>query len=152
MKYINGIYSQVVLIIVLLLAYSVAFGDVYKWVDKDGNTVYSQDPPAGNVEYESVGTPAKVDSAAALKRLRDDKIRAQKLRRERMEKQSENRKSMSEVEDRDKNCHLAREKLEGLQRPRISVQQADGGFARMSEEERQKQIKEAQAKVREWCE
>lgn len=151
MKYINSIYSRVAMIVILSLVHPWSFAEVYKWVDKDGNTVYSQSKPAGSVKYETVGTPSKVDSARALKKLRDDKIKSQKYLRQRLEKQSKKRKSAEDIENSKKNCDQARESLAGLQRPRISIPQPDGSYVRLSEEERQKQIRKAQEQIREWC-
>ena len=138
--------------IILSLVYEPASAEVYKWVDKDGKTVYSQSKPSGNVKYETVGPPADVDSARALKQLRDDKIRSQKYMQERERAQSEREQKKTKSSEREKNCNLARENLASLQPPRISVKLPDGSFTRMSEEERQSRIKQAQAKIQEWCE
>lgn len=152
MKFATGFFSGIVMSIILFTVYESAFAEVYKWVDKDGKTVYSQSKPSGDVKYETVSSPADVDSARALKKLRDDKIRAQKLMRERERVQSAQRQKKAKSEERQKNCDLARENLASLQPPRISVKLPDGSFTRMSEEERQSRIKQAQAKIQEWCE
>lgn len=127
------------------------FAAVYKWVDENGQTVYSQNPPSGDVEYEEIGAPPKVDSARALKELRDDKIKADKLRRERLRVETDRKKTREEEANVKKNCKIARGKLASLQRPRAKILQPDGSRIRLPEEERQRQIKEAEAKIKEWC-
>jgi hypothetical protein len=151
MKRKTGFFIYMTLFTTLSFSVPVAFAAVYKWVDENGQTTYSQNPPPGNVEYEEIGTPGKVDSARALKKLRDDKIKADKLRRQRLEKQADLKKSREEVSVQKENCDMARGKLASLQRPRAKILQPDGSRIRLNEEERQRQIKEAEDKLHEWC-
>ena len=141
----------VVLFTFTICIVNVVSATVFKWVDANGETIYSQEPPPGNVKYEEVDTPGKVDSARALKKLRDEKIKADKLRRDRLAKQAERKKTKEEQANVKKNCKLAKGKLASLQRPRAKILQPDGSRIRLNEEERQKQIKEAEAKIHEWC-
>lgn len=152
MKRLNVFTALVALFTLFYLPVSGTYAAVYKWVDENGLTVYSQSPPPGDVEYEELdAAPPKVDSATALKKLRADKIKADKLRRERLEKQAEKEKVRKEEEEVKKNCEMARGKLASLQRPRAKRLQPDGSRIRLTEEERQRQIKEAEAKIKEWC-
>ena len=139
------------LVTILFFSNSLVQADIYKWVDEDGNTVYSQSPPTSDVEYERVSSPSKVDSARALKDLRDDKIKADKLRRERLSKDAERKKAQEAIALQEENCEIAQGKLASLQRPRAKILQPDGSRIRLNEEERQRQIKEAEAKIQEWC-
>ena len=152
MKRLNVFTALVALFTLFSLSIPAPFADVYKWVDKNGQTVYSQNPPPGNVDFEEIGKPAKVDSARALKKLRDDKIKADKLRRERLREEADRKKTREQKAEVKKNCKIARGKLASLQRPRAKILQPDGSRIRLPEEERQRQIKEAEAKIKEWCE
>jgi len=151
MKRNTGFFSTVVLFTTIFCTVPAVFAAVYKWVDENGETIYSQSRPPGEVKYEEVGKPGKVDSARALKDLRDEKIKADKLRRDRMQKQAEQKKTKEELADVKKNCEMARGKLASLQRPRAKILQPDGSRIRLNEEERQRQIKDAEGKIHEWC-
>ena len=93
-----------------------------------------------------------MDSARALKKLRDDKIKADKMLRERLREEADQKKTREQEEEVKKNCKIAKGKLASLQRPRAKILQSDGSRIRLPEEERQRQIKEAEAKIKEWCE
>ena len=152
MKCLNVFTALVAVFTLFFLFDSATFAAVYKWVDKNGQTVYSQNPPPGDVEFEEIGAPPKVDSARALKKLRDDKIKADKMRRERLREEADQKKTREQEKEVKKNCKIAKGKLASLQRPRAKILQPDGSRIRLPEEERQRQIKEAEAKIKEWCE
>ncbi len=50
-----------------LLAAGTASAALYKWTDANGRVVYSDQPPAGGIKYESVGGAAPPSNPNALK-------------------------------------------------------------------------------------
>ena len=40
---------------------------MYKWVDEEGNTHYTQSPPPGDIEPETLKLPADIDPAISEK-------------------------------------------------------------------------------------
>jgi Domain of unknown function (DUF4124) len=77
------------LIIVLLFATETASAKVYKWVDKNGETHYSEKAPAEHKASELTGTPAPAldtsgnpNQSSQIKRELESEIKAQKTNRE----------------------------------------------------------------------
>jgi hypothetical protein len=151
MKRIIKSISQITLTMTLAVTGLTVSATMYKWVDENGNTIYSENRPGGNYEVEIVQPPAKVDSAKALKDLRDSKNRANKMSSERDGRQQEKETAAQEVATQKKNCDIAHAKVASLQQPRAKISQPDGSRIRLDEEERQRQIVQANAKVQEWC-
>ena len=60
-----GLVISSVLTFILVPQNSIA--RMYKWVDEDGNTQYTQSPPPGDIESEVIKPPPKVDTEAAEK-------------------------------------------------------------------------------------
>lgn len=84
--------------LILLLGISVAHADtVYKWKDKDGNVMYTSEPPPANVKKETIeGPPAPTDAEVAESR---DRIRKEaEYVKEMQEKRRELEVQEAEVE------------------------------------------------------
>lgn len=151
MKSIFIIILQVTLFMTLSLTNFSLRATMYKWLDENGNTVFSETLPTGDIEYEVIRPLPKVRSEQALKALRDAKIKALKLRNERLSKMKERHKTREELAWQKENCERANAKLASLERPRAKILQPDGSRIRLDEDERQNQIKQAQGKIQEWC-
>ncbi|HHQ42067.1 MAG TPA: DUF4124 domain-containing protein [Chromatiales bacterium] len=126
---------------------------VYKWVDEQGVTHYSQTPPAG-VEATpldvATGAPAGGSAEQALERYR--KVLAPPKAAE--EKASAGKVDPAkEAEARARNCKVARERLAILTaRSRILVLRPDGTSERLTEEQRQAEIERMKAIIAANCE
>jgi hypothetical protein len=125
--------------------------EFYKWVDEDGNTVYSGTPPPKEVKADIVKAQVKADTDTATKVMQEDIKRADELRASRQKTAEEAQKAKEELALREENCNRARTRLASYSVPRGRIYQADGSLMRPSEEERQEKLKEAQAWVDEWC-
>jgi Domain of unknown function (DUF4124) len=124
----------------------------YKWVDANGVTQYSQNPPpSGNYQeirspspadhsnaeqQQAEASPAKQDSAATPVQAppQDDQTQAEQRRA------------------REQNCQLAQQRLSELENhPRIRYTDADGSVRVMSEEEKQAKLVETRKMAEKMC-
>jgi uncharacterized protein DUF4124 len=125
--------------------------EMYKWVDKDGNTHYSQSPPVDNATVEIIKPPGRVDTESAIKTLNKQKQTADELREDRITAKENKQKAEEEALEKQKRCEQAKKRLASYQRPRVQIKNEDGSQSLMPEEERQAQIKKSQAYVDEAC-
>lgn len=122
----------------------------YKWVDKDGNVVYSQHPPPRG-QFESIQVkPAPRNSAtrgdagqtskeflenATAKRKNDSKLKAELKRTQEL---------------RDKNCNTAKKQLEFYTVYRRKKDKT-GEYVRISDDEKAAGLKEAKQAIKDFC-
>lgn len=129
-----------------------AGAEIYKWVDEDGNVVYSENPPAGDTQVETITESPKVRSEKALQSLRNLKIKNQKTDRAKEEQVEARQQTAEEKRVRAENCGRAREMLASFNtRPTVQLVQPDGSRVRATEEQRQQRIAEAQSMIDEFC-
>ena len=135
----------------LALCYS-ASADSYKWVDEEGNVVYSQQPPPGDKEAEIIKDPASIRSEQALKNLRDLKINNAKTDKAREQQLEEKKQVAEERRVNEENCKKGEAMLASFStRPTVQLVQEDGSRVRATEAERQQRIAEARAIIKEFC-
>jgi len=125
--------------------------EMYKWVDEDGNTHYSQSPPVNNATVETIKPPGRVDTEGAIKTLDKQKQTADELREGRITAKEDKQKAEEEALEKRKKCDQAKKRLASYQRPRVQIKNKDGSRSFVPEEERQAQIKKSQAYVDEAC-
>ena len=128
--------------------------NVYKWVDKDGNTVYSSTPPPGeDAKAEVVKTPssAHIDQEAAAKALKQEINRANAFLEDRQKQAEEQQKANDDLAFEQENCRRARTRQESYSIPRGRIVQADGSQIRPDEQTRLKMLEEATKEVGKWC-
>jgi hypothetical protein len=125
--------------------------EMYKWVDEDGNTYYSQSPPINNTNVEIINPPGTVDTKGATEVLENQKKTVDKLRDDRIAAKEEKQKTKEEVTRKKEACQKAKARLASYQRPRVQTQNEYGTRSFMQEEERQAEIKKSQAYVDERC-
>lgn len=145
----NGLISVLLVSSVLLIPVTEA--RMYKWVDEDGKTNYTQSPPPGDVNAETIKPPPKIDDDSAIAEVERQTKGADKLRsnRKELEKIEALQKENNEVTK--ENCRRSKQKLNTYSRPRGLIQQEDGSRVRVDEETRQAGLAEAQKKIEEYC-
>jgi len=132
----------------------VAHAAIYKWVDEDGNVVYSQQKPPGYTKVEVLEEPSPpVSDEEAKEQLESLREKAEAAGEERDLKE----KVAEEIAEREerikKNCEIARQNLALLETPaRVTLQDAEGNPYFLEEEERQAKIEEARDQVARYCE
>ncbi|EDY87346.1 conserved hypothetical protein [gamma proteobacterium HTCC5015] len=140
----------------LILLCSLSQAAMYKWVDDDGQTHYSQTPPEerfGDVENIAPPPPPAESPEAAAKRLKSLKESLQKdIENEQKAKQeaAENRTQQQKSAER---CQAAKKWLQQLQaNSRIREKNDQGEYVVLGEEVRQQRLKKAQTAVQKECE
>lgn len=146
-----------IMLSVLLLSFSIAtHGQLYKWVDKDGGTQYSDRPPPPGAARgeERLDTKAKSAQPAADKESTPKNLVERELefkkRRAAEEKAEIGRKA--EVERNKEKCTLANSRLRIFRdSPRLIVPDGAGGTVLADDAARQKGIDETQKDVAAYC-
>lgn len=127
---------------------------MYRWVDENGVTVYSQSPPSsGNaVTLKEPAAPTSETTKAAREQLRSERERAFDEDEDRRTAEAEKAKAAKEAEERAASCAAARENLERFENlgPRM-IRTADGKVLRLSEDEVQTQVAKARKQVEAFC-
>lgn len=118
-------------ILLICLASSVCYGEIYKWVDESGKVHYSQTPP--NEAAEKIEVPSEAENVQGTSESIDQptsNIENQKkysdyLEQERLErKEKRDRKKQERAEARTK-CHQTRAQLEDMNQGGILYYELD---------------------------
>ncbi len=148
-------------IMLLLLMFSVvANAQVYKWVDADGKTQYTdQPPPSGAGQNEEklkikpappssyVKKPSDTDSVDGV--AEDTKLNFSERRAARKEAKEEKEKQAEELNQK---CIHAKGQLKMYRdTPRLRVPDGNGGIAYVDDNVREKHIQEAQENITAFC-
>lgn len=143
---------------VLLFVFSiVANGELYKWVDNNGKTQYTdQPPPAGAAitekELEIKLAPVQPVDDKAKKAGKNLAERDLDFKKRLAEKEQEEAKHQKEIKESKEKCIKARYKLKLYQEtPKLTVSDGKGGIVRADDAARQKGIKEAQKGIKSYC-
>lgn len=140
----------------LLIFLSAAlFGDttsaeIYKWVDENGVTQFTERRPRADVPVATV----QVNHSQAAERRTPWQEREAEFE-ERIETTSkaaaERVKTEAEAAAKRANCETARKRATSLQRPRINEVREDGTRVRLGEDQRQAEIKKANEAIAKFC-
>jgi uncharacterized protein DUF4124 len=140
------------LVTILVVFQTSAFAEMYKWIDEDGNTHYTQNPPSGTIQAEIIKPPSKVDIEGATKKSKDQKNKADELMENRHKLAEDERKAKEEQDKKEESCKQARAQLARYQRPRVSVKDEEGNVTRITEEKRQAEIERIKENINKVCE
>tara|TARA_R110000772_G_scaffold13567_1_gene40081 strand:- start:1194 stop:1652 length:459 start_codon:yes stop_codon:yes gene_type:complete len=143
----------VCLTFILSLFATATFAEIYKWVDENGQTHYSQQAPR-DIQATVITSPPPpvVDSTAAQQEI--DALIKQQTSDEQLslEQQNQQQNDEEKKDNKDKNCKIAQQQLEEYQNnPGRRIMDADGNVTRLTEEERQQKIQESQENVTTYC-
>jgi len=145
------------LLLATLLLQSPAFGDIYKWTDKTGEVHYTQTPPPDGIATQQIeGAPPPAESQQSIheeqQRLQE-RLEAFDERRAQQEEEETIRKLEKEnSEINEKNCITAQNNLAKLHQGGIKrYLTPEGDVIRLTEEERQRRISEANKQVEQYC-
>ena len=143
---------KISIVFILFFTSTLSIAEMYKWVDEDGNTHYSEKPPVADVEVETIAPPPPVDTNKAQQELQKTLEQANSLREGRVAANEEKQKEKNEAEQKKQQCQQLKEKLEVMEyRPRASKKDEDGNIVRLGEEERQKEIANTKKQISEKC-
>jgi len=147
-----SIFAQIPLLLGLaVVTCGAPAAEFYKWLDKDGNTVYSRTPPPADIKTEVVKATTRVDSEAANREIQGVIKQTDDLNKAREKKAEDQQKSADEIAMREENCQRARSRLSSYSVPNARIIQEDGSQIRPDEETRLKMLKQAQDWIDQWC-
>ena len=124
----------------------------YKWVNEDGVVTYSQTPPPDvNAERIEIRGGAKASGPSSTEKLNQMRqhLADQDEDREMAKQKQEEKASLQEMKQ--KNCEIARSNMRKLEGLGQRLYKKDGEYKRLSEEERQSLIKQAQEQIKANC-
>ena len=141
--------SRLSAVLVLTLASAFATGEVYKWVDADGNVHYGDRPPAAGVDSRSMppSPAAPAENADHEQRRLKQRRLLQAFEAERAERDRAEAEAAAARAERTQKCDRARRQLARFERANIVYTTDESGArAYMSNGER----REAAANARLW--
>ena len=123
--------------------------EVYKWLDSEGETYYSDILPAEVEEWERVKVTPGLDAPEGT--VEELTKKADTLRNERFKQEEVAKSDKEDAEQQHAICEQARKRLSSYQRPRVNVVNEDNSRRRVTEEERQAELKRANLFLKENC-
>ncbi|NOX08491.1 MAG: DUF4124 domain-containing protein [Gammaproteobacteria bacterium] len=137
----------------LLLLLSPAQATIYKWVDNEGTTQYTQAPPIGRA---STIVPRPVPSDISSEEARTSLLKAQQKLKEwsqqRKEKKLQQKIDIVKQEQLIQQCRQARIDLANLgNAARQRFRTAEGEYVRLSEEQRRRLRQQLRDKIEKNC-
>jgi len=162
----NPIYTSLVsdrrlhtaaLIIAALLLQAPVFAEIYKWTDTSGEVHYTQTPPPSGVASQIIqGAPPPAEPEATIRQEQQklqeqlDAMEERRAKREEEEAIEKQRQELSKINE--KNCITAKNNLAKLQQGGIKrYLTPEGEVIRLTDEDRQRRITEAQKQVAQYC-
>lgn len=149
--------SRCLLMIIAIVAAAgnVVAGEIYKWIDADGNVHYV-DRPTGDPTEERVDVISNRTDNAAVRASVQARLDRQAEREEALNKAAEDEQSaaatQSEREQRERQCASYRERLESyLQSRRLYRENESGERVYLDEDEMMTARAELQKKIQETC-
>ncbi len=126
---------------------------MYKWVDKNGATHYSQHPPPNDPAQEiKKNYTEDEDNIEKLQQAREEKMDAfNKRRQERLDKKKQAKKEKEEKKKLNIACEKARSKLQKLMLDRQVRKKVGDEYIMMTDEQRKKDIAELKKKISAQC-
>jgi hypothetical protein len=125
---------------------------IYKYIDKDGNTIYSQRAPIGVNAQEinpRIRTVTPEEAKAALKRLGD---RANSTTQDRKDAQQQVADEVEANKRNEENCEKTKKNLDILNNSaRVQSTSSDGSLTYLTDKEKQRRLKQAQVQVSSFC-
>lgn len=147
-------YSVIFSLVCLLGISPQSHARLYKWVDADGNTHYTQQQPPDGAAIEDIKLPASVniDTQQAIKSFEEQQKKGKELTEAYEKEEKEQNRQAEHTELKKENCRKSRAKLENVQSAgRIRAVDEYGNVVRATEEERQRRITKAQENIKKWC-
>ena len=145
------------LLIATLLLQSPVFGDIYKWTDKTGEVHYTQTPPPDGIAAQKIqGAPPPAESQQTIheeqQRLQERLDAFDERRAEQQEEETIRKLEKEDREINEKNCITAKNNLAKLHQGGIKrYLTPEGEVIRLTEEDRQRRITEANKQIEQYC-
>lgn len=129
----------------------VVSAELYKWVDKNGVTQYSEKPPADRSGVQTLNVPVTPPDQAAIDKLKTRVETVDKLRETRVEDQKLKRQVEQDIAVNEENCRRAKAKSAAYQVPNALIAQPDGSRIRVDEPTRLKELAASKEMIGKYC-
>lgn len=137
--------------LLLVLATGSAGAEMFKWTDANGNTQYSQHPPAG-VQAERLKSAPAPQSAPAPKSLQQQVEDMDKRAEEQNKRKAEAAKKKQDAANRKINCENAHKNIEQLNYGgNRLMKMPDGSYQRLDEKQKQAQLEKNRKAIEAFC-
>ena len=145
---------RISLFLLIIISFNLHASGVYKWVDENGQTQFSQFPPESAPEAKQIeiDNPQSGNSAAAQERLKQTRQKLLESSVDRNTETAEKKEAKEEAERMAENCGKAKQRLRDIQNNgRIYKTLEDGERHWYSEKEREGMISKAKDQVKKYC-
>ena len=141
------------LLLALLITPMIAVAEIYKWTDENGQTHFSQFPPAkAPAENIEVNAPKAANSKQATEQLQKMRQQLQEQVVDRTTESAEEKQAAEEAQRMAENCKKAKQRLTDLKNNgRIYRTLENGEREWYDEKGRENLIKDAQKDVTKYC-
>jgi len=140
-------------LLLALLVTATAQAEIYRWVDENGVTVYSEIPPPDGAADTVKTAPAPSETPKETQQQLEADM--QKLEDYREDKElAAERKQKEELSKQldEENCRNAKTNLDNLiAAAQRLVRMPDGNYVRLTEEQRQQRMEDARKNIDEYC-
>lgn len=146
----NKLSVYLLIILATALCGGIASAEIYKWVDENGVTQFTERQPEAEVPVATVNvnhSKAKEARATWQEREADFEEREETASKA----AAERAQAQADAAAKRANCEAARKRATSLQRPRINEVQEDGTRVRIGEDQRQAEIRKANEAIAEFC-
>lgn len=137
----------------LLIWLSSATARTYRWVDEDGNTVYSQSrPPSGKATIIKPPPPPATPPEETMKKLQAQREAISGSGEKKNTSKTKAEEEAKKAEIKKKNCQISRKNLADIElHPRVRMKMPDGSYKQLSDEERQEHIDKIKKNIKTYC-
>ena len=144
------ISSKSLLLVIAVVTFSPAQAEIYKWVERSGETHYADGMPRTEAAVETI-RPTGVKSSGTRETWQEGKRNFVERKESAAEQAKKASEEQAHADKRQHACEQAKIRLASLEPPRINKIDADGKRTRMSEEWRQEQLGAARKAVGKNC-
>ena len=150
---LRGLALTAILVVITSVSSAAGKHGIYKWVDDSGTVHYTQTPPSNRDTQELKPPPGPADDPDAISGKLKEQVDAMEDRLTEKREGAADAQQWAEIQKlRRENCANARANLAKLQQGgNRAYRTPDGEVVRLTEEERQQRIDEANRQIQENC-
>ena len=143
--------NKLALLLALLVSAAVQ-AEIYRWVDENGVTIYSQTPPPDSEAKRIKTSPAPTGAENSQRQLEEEMQKLEDYREDKALAEEKRQKEERERQLNEENCRKARSNLDNLTAlSRRLLKMPDGSYQRLTEEQRQQKMEEARKMIEKYC-
>ncbi len=149
----RGLALTAVLVVLTSVSSAAGKHGIYKWVDDSGAVHYTQTPPPNRETQELKPAPGPADDPDAISSQLKEQTDAMEKRQTEKRQGAADAQQWAEIQKiRRENCATAKANLAKLQQGgNRAYRTPDGEVVRLTEEDRQQRIDEANRQIKENC-